>query len=74
MKAIATTPTIIRWSFPCVSKRRGFGAPREASEASLGYVLGTCCRDQCKTTRPARPIIPSLFSSAKRSRTPLSCG
>ena len=37
------------------------------------YVLGMRCRDQCKTTKPSRPIIPSLFSSAQRSGTPLSC-
>lgn len=66
MKAIATTPTIIPVPFRACRSAEGSALPRRPMEVSpLWYVLGTCCRDQCKTTRPsgAQHPLTVLFGS-----------
>ena len=53
------------------TERAAGAARRTLSPQSLPsrHVLGTRSRDHRKTTRPSGPIIPSLFSSARRGGT-----
>ena len=69
IKPIATTPTIILFPSVRVEAPRIRRSPGGHGGLSPWYVLGRSCRDQCKTTGPSGPLIPSLFSSARRSRT-----